>query len=237
MRDAFCKAMVALAARGAYFFLTGDLGFMALEPLEKALGRRFINAGVAEQNMVSVAAGMALVPARSPGSTASRPFATRGLRADPQRCLPARAAGVAGGQRRRLRATARWARLTTRSRTTACCCALPSMRVVHPGLRADRRPIVVAHARARPRRPTCAWAAAKLEDESRCRPYAPWRRLQEGEAGVLVAGGPARGRSVARLRERAEARAPALWVVSELPVDARDAPPAGLLAAGSRGGH
>ena len=32
---------------------------MALEPLREALGARFINAGVAEQNMVSVAAGLA----------------------------------------------------------------------------------------------------------------------------------------------------------------------------------
>jgi transketolase len=40
-------------------FLTGDLGFMALEPLKAAMGPRFINAGVAEQNMVSVAAAMA----------------------------------------------------------------------------------------------------------------------------------------------------------------------------------
>ena len=38
MRNDFCRAMVALAARENYFFLTGDLGFMALEPLEKALG-------------------------------------------------------------------------------------------------------------------------------------------------------------------------------------------------------
>jgi transketolase len=40
-------------------FLTGDLGYQALEPLRAVLGERFINAGVAEQNMVSVAAGLA----------------------------------------------------------------------------------------------------------------------------------------------------------------------------------
>ena len=39
-------------------FLTGDLGFMALEPLRDAMGPRFINCGVAEQNMVSVAAAL-----------------------------------------------------------------------------------------------------------------------------------------------------------------------------------
>ena len=40
-------------------FITGDLGFNALENLQRKLGDRFINAGVAEQNMVSMAAGIA----------------------------------------------------------------------------------------------------------------------------------------------------------------------------------
>lgn len=40
-------------------FMTGDLGYNALEPVIEAAGERFINAGVAEQNMVGVAAGMA----------------------------------------------------------------------------------------------------------------------------------------------------------------------------------
>lgn len=40
-------------------FLTGDLGFNAFEVLKKKLGKRFINAGVAEQNMATAAAGLA----------------------------------------------------------------------------------------------------------------------------------------------------------------------------------
>jgi transketolase len=59
MRNAFCNALVELAADPAFVFLTGDLGFKALEPLRDKMGARFINAGVAEQNMVSVAAGLA----------------------------------------------------------------------------------------------------------------------------------------------------------------------------------
>ena len=59
MRNAFCSALVALSAQKPFIFFTGDLGFMALEPLQHAMGERFINAGVAEQNMVSVAAGAA----------------------------------------------------------------------------------------------------------------------------------------------------------------------------------
>lgn len=40
-------------------FITGDLGYNALEKLAAAANDRFINAGVAEQNMVGVAAGLA----------------------------------------------------------------------------------------------------------------------------------------------------------------------------------
>jgi len=40
-------------------FLTGDLGFMALEGVRDIMGDRFINVGVSEQNMISLAAGLA----------------------------------------------------------------------------------------------------------------------------------------------------------------------------------
>ncbi len=40
-------------------FVTGDLGYNALETVAAKLGSRFINAGVAEQNMIGVAAGLA----------------------------------------------------------------------------------------------------------------------------------------------------------------------------------
>ena len=59
MRQAFCSALTAQASRPEFVFLSGDLGFKALEPLQEALGPRFINAGVSEQNMVTVAAGLA----------------------------------------------------------------------------------------------------------------------------------------------------------------------------------
>jgi transketolase len=45
------------------WFLTGDLGYGQVQDLESALGDRFINVGVAEQNLVSVASGLALVGA------------------------------------------------------------------------------------------------------------------------------------------------------------------------------
>lgn len=60
MRKEFAEAIINLSqANDKIIFLTGDLGFMALEGVKACLGERFINAGVAEQNMVTVAAGLA----------------------------------------------------------------------------------------------------------------------------------------------------------------------------------
>lgn len=60
MRKEFSNAMEQLAVEDdSIVFITGDLGYNALENLKAKLGERFINAGVAEQNMVGVAAGFA----------------------------------------------------------------------------------------------------------------------------------------------------------------------------------
>ena len=40
--------------------LTGDLGFSFMERFQEELPKQFINAGIAEQNMIGVAAGLAL---------------------------------------------------------------------------------------------------------------------------------------------------------------------------------
>lgn len=42
------------------YFLVGDLGYHAVEEIEKEFPARFVNVGVAEQNMIGIAAGLAL---------------------------------------------------------------------------------------------------------------------------------------------------------------------------------
>jgi transketolase len=60
MRKEFAEAIINLSkTNDKIIFLTGDLGFMALEGVKEYLGERFINAGVAEQNMVTMAASLA----------------------------------------------------------------------------------------------------------------------------------------------------------------------------------
>ena len=60
MRNAFIDELVALAERHPHIALVvGDLGFSVIEPFADRFPDRFINAGVAEQNMTGLAAGMA----------------------------------------------------------------------------------------------------------------------------------------------------------------------------------
>ena len=76
MRVDFVKAVETVLARDAdALFITGDLGFNALEGLVEKYGKRFINAGVAEQNMMGLAAGTALTGMR-PWVYSIAPFAT-----------------------------------------------------------------------------------------------------------------------------------------------------------------
>lgn len=61
MRDTFVRTLVELAKEDKNIELvTGDLGFGVLKPFWEQCPDQFTNAGIAEQNMTSVAAGMAL---------------------------------------------------------------------------------------------------------------------------------------------------------------------------------
>lgn len=60
MRNAFIQELVTLARQHPQIALiVGDLGYSVIEPFADEFPDRFINAGVAEQNMTGLAAGMA----------------------------------------------------------------------------------------------------------------------------------------------------------------------------------
>jgi transketolase len=60
MREAFSRALVEAARRdGRLVLLTGDHGYSLFDEFRRACPGQYLNAGVAEQNMVGVAAGLA----------------------------------------------------------------------------------------------------------------------------------------------------------------------------------
>ena len=227
MRNAFCSAMVRLGGERDILFLTGDLGFMALEPLQQALGPRFINAGVAEQNMISVAAGAA-----SQGEQAwaysiapfvyGRPFEQ--IRNDV--CLhdfDVKLVGNGGGYGYGVMGATHHA-----IEDYGVMCALQNMRVLVPAFADDLAP-VVARMADDPHPAYLRLGRCELPKGWALPDYAPWRCLLSGQAGVLVAIGPGAGGVLAAAAELDEAARPEIWVVSELPL-IEDSMPAALLA-------
>jgi len=61
VRNAFIETLCQVAEeKDSIWLLTGDLGYSVLEPFVEKFSDRYINAGIAEQNMTGMAAGLAL---------------------------------------------------------------------------------------------------------------------------------------------------------------------------------
>jgi len=88
MRDAFAREMTSLAAeRTDVTLLSGDIGNRMFDRFKQVAPERFLNCGIAEANMMSLAAGMALSGLR-PVTYTITPFTTT-------RCLEQIRVGVA----------------------------------------------------------------------------------------------------------------------------------------------
>jgi transketolase len=216
MRNAFCRSLVDAVARPEFVFLTGDLGFKALEPLRDALGPRFLNLGVAEQNMVGVAAGLARSGLRpwlysiAPFIYA-RPFEQ--IRND--LCLhrlPAVLVGNGGGYGYGVMGATHHA---IEDYGSLLC--LPHLRAYIPAFDADIPALVerlfeVDH-------PAYLRLGVSEEPAGVAVPaYAPWRKLTSGRAGVVAVTGPLVGGLWKHCLPLGPAKQPGLWLVSELPV-------------------
>lgn len=226
MRKQLCAALVARSANPAMVFLTGDLGFMALEPLQAAMGNRFINAGVAEQNMVSVAAALAKQKLEVWAYSIApfiyaRPFEQ--IRNDIAfHNLPVKLIGNGGGYGYGVMGPTHHAIDDYGALLT-----LPNMAVYVPVFDEDMdavitragnadAPVYIRMGRGEPPKGFTVPA------------YAPWRQLTEGNGPVVIAVGPLASIYISALATMPEEQRPHLWAVSELPIE-RSPPPDALL--------
>ena len=203
-------------------FLTGDLGFMALEPLRDAMGPRFINCGVAEQNMISVAAALSYEGLEAWTYTIA-PFcyarAFEQIRNDV--CLHSLAVKLlanGGGYAYGVMGPTHYA-----LEDYGILLTLPNMTAFVPAFTED---ISQTLERAGDLSgPAYVRLGRGEKPEGEVVPdYAPWRRLLDGRAGVMIAVGPLAGSAWGVLRRFDRASRPALWAVSELPIEANPPP-------------
>jgi transketolase len=215
MRDAFCRAMMRHSARADFVFLTGDLGFKALEPLRTAMSQRFINAGVAEQNMICVAAGLARSGMRAWAYSIApflyaRPFEQiRNDIALPG--LPVTMVGNGGGYGYGVMGSTHHA-----LEDYGVLLTLPNVRAFIPAFDSDIAPMIDTLM-------TCAHPSylrlglAELPDGFPAPEYAPWRRLISGDRATLLVTGPLVGGILKEVQKLTPAERPSVWLVSELP--------------------
>ncbi len=102
MRSGFIAELIAIAERDhRIFLLTADLGYRVLEPFRDRFPDRFLNVGVAEQNMVGIATGLAdagFIPFVYSISTFASMRGYEFLRNGPLlQHLPVRVIGIGGG--------------------------------------------------------------------------------------------------------------------------------------------
>lgn len=222
MRKILCATLKEYAGEERFIFLTGDLGFMALEPLREAMGARFINAGVAEQNMVSVAAGLAATGLKpwvysiAPFIYA-RPFEQ--IRNDLcMHDLPAVLIGNGGGYAYGAMGATHHA-----LEDYGALLGLPNMHVFVPAFGEDV-PVIIKKLADFKHPAYLRLGRCEKPEGFVLPPYAPWRRLLKGDGITILITGPLAGGILDALLGLEGSQRPNLWVLTELPVD-RDSVP------------
>ena len=188
MRTEFAEAMIALfTSRRDLVFITMDLGYMALEAVAEAYGERFVNAGVAEQNAISVAAGLAreghLPWVYSMAAFAVlRPYAQIRDNVCLQK-LPVKLVGNGGGYGYGIMGASHHA-----LEDVGAMRALPNMRIYVPLVATDIQQAVRKIADDPLPNYLRLNAAAEIPGELPA--FAPWRKLKTGRSTVVIGMGP-----------------------------------------------
>jgi transketolase len=217
MRKEFCSSMVRRADKGNMAFLTGDLGFMALEPLQEALGENFINAGIAEQNMVSVAAAMCKTGLETWVYSIApfcygRPFEQ--IRNDiALHALPVKLVGNGGGYGYGVMGPTHHA-----IEDYGVLLALPGMQACVPVFDDDLEAAVTFIADMQS--PTYLRLGLGEPPMGYVSPaFAPWRQLISGQGPVVLAVGPLASTYLEMCATMPMDRRPNLWAVAMLPLE------------------
>jgi transketolase len=223
MRDEFAQAIVSLhGQRSDLVFLTADVGYMAVEGIAAACGERFINVGIAEQNMVSLAAGLAR-EGHQPWVYGIAPFVAfrpyEQIRTDV--CLhklPVKLVGNGGGYGYGIMGPTHHA-----VEDVGALRVLPNMRIYLPLTAADVPQAVNMMAEDPLPNYLRLNTGAKIDGAP---PFGAWRKLKAGRKCVVVGMGPVLG-NLYELGDRDLLEDLEIWSVGLLPLEEI---PADLLA-------
>lgn len=226
MRNQCVDSLLLISKNPRTVFMTGDLGFMAFEELKAHLGPRFINAGIAEQNMVSVAAGMAK-EGLSPWVYSIAPFifarAFEQIRNDVCfHCLPVKLIGNGGGYGYGVMGPSHHA-----LEDYGAMSLMPNIRIFIPVFNNDLAPIMAIMDEVQ--QPT--YLRLSKEYSSSCpasNTYSPWRKLLSGSGPVIFSVGAIAASFLLEALKVPISSRPSIWAISELPLN-NNPPPSEVL--------
>lgn len=188
MRAEFTQALLELfQERPDLVFITVDLGYLAVEEVAAAFGERFVNAGVAEQNAVSLAAGLARAGQlpwvySMAAFTVLRPYAQIRDNVCLQK-LPVKLVGNGGGYGYGIMGPTHHA-----LEDVGALRALPNLQIYVPLVAGDVGPVVRSMAQDPLPNYLRLNAPAALPEPVAA--FAPWRKLKAGRSCVVIGMGP-----------------------------------------------
>lgn len=215
MREIFCNEMIAAFKKKPFVFLTGDLGFKALEPLRDVMKDHFINAGISEQNMVSTAAGIArtglsvFAYSIAPFIYA-RPFEQ--VRNDI--CLhnlPVILVGNGGGYGYGVMGATHHA-----IEDYGALLTLQNMNVFVPIFDCDVGEMI--NRALELKKPSYLRLGLEKKLDGIDKTYSPFTKILDGDLGVLLITGAIAGKIIAEFISDEKADRPAIWLLRELPL-------------------
>ena len=212
MRVEFAQSVInAYDKTDKLVFITGDLGYMALEKVQEKYGEHFINAGVAEQNMITVAAALAH-EGFIPWAYSISPFVT--LRPYEQirndvclHNLPVKLVGNGGGYGYGIMGATHH-----NIEDIGAMRILPNMRVYVPFTASDvEQAVEQMIADPNPNYPRLNMCAKVNHPVAQ---FAQWRKIKDGTRGVVVGTGPVTENIInSALADDLE-----VWVLSVFPI-------------------
>lgn len=233
MRNQLASFLRKEFSKSPFVFLTGDLGFSAFEELQTEMQDRFINAGIAEQNMVSVAAGLAIcnepvwVYSIAPFCYA-RPFEQ--IRNDIcYHQLPVKIVGNGGGY-----AYGAMGYTHHAIEDYGVLLTLKGIEIFIPAFDQDLpstfRKMMLSKQPNYLRLGRC-----ELTQPTPLFPYRPWRKILEGDGRILLAVGPLAGGYYNYFSKCPRETRPEIWVLTELPITFSHFPSGFVLASKEKG--
>lgn len=217
MRKFFSKALEEQGNNDEkIFFLTGDLGFHAFENLVSSLEGRYINAGVAEQNMLGVAAGLAYTGFQ-PWVYSIAPFitlkTTEQIRNDLCHTnIPVKLVGNGGGYGYGIMGSTHHV-----VEDIAILSSFQNMRIYCPAFNEDVFDIV--NKTNQEISPAYLRLGMAPETTISLPKYSPTRKIFDGDKVTLIAFGPLIHKALEAIEKLGKNNLIDLWTITELPLD------------------